>query len=94
MRPEKMRQIEAENRMAMLQEANRGISSTARQAAQKIREMKTAGQLPPKISEEEKRRKAMEIQAQFLGSVTQGNGQVCKLCIFDFCLVLYCTHKL
>ena len=72
MRPEKMRQIEAENRQAMLQEADRQISPVARQIARQVADRRE--QLP-KLSEEEKRRKAMEIQAQFMGSVTQGSGQ-------------------
>ena len=72
MRPEKMRQIEAENRAAMLQEADRQISPVARRIARQVADRRE--QLP-KLSEEEKRRKAMEIQAQFLGSVTQGSGQ-------------------
>ena len=73
MRPEKMRQIEQENRMAMLQEANREISATARQIARDVQ--RARAQRPPKMSEEEKRRKAMEFQAQIMGSVTQRNGQ-------------------
>ena len=67
-----MRQIEAENRQAMLQEADRQISLVARQIARQVADRRE--QLP-KLSEEEKRRKALEIQAQFLGSVTQGSGQ-------------------
>ena len=63
MRPEKMRQIEAENRQAMLQEADRQISPVARQIARQVADRRE--QLP-KLSEEEKRRKAMEIQAQFM----------------------------
>ena len=73
MRPEKMRQIEQENRMAMLQEANREISATARQITRDVQ--RARAQRPPKMSEEEKRRKVLEIQAQILGSVTQRNGQ-------------------
>ena len=72
MRPEKMRQIEAENRAAMLQEANRQISPAARRIARQVEERRE--QLP-KLSKEEKRRKAMEFQAKILGSVTHGSGQ-------------------
>ena len=72
MRPEKMRQIEAENRAAMLQEADRQISPVARRIARQVADRRE--QLP-KLSEEEKRRKALEFQAKIQGNVTQGSGQ-------------------
>ena len=58
--------------MAMLQEANRQISPVAGRICRHVAERRE--QLS-KLSEEEKRRKALEIQAQMMGNVTQGSGQ-------------------